>query len=534
MLDILRRNAKNVLTYVLFGIIIVVFVVSFGPGSRGCTDARVGAAAWAAKVNGEQISGGDFEQHYANLFRAYQAQAGQAFSRELAEQLGLRRAAMDQVVERELLLQEAERLGLVVTDLELEGAIKRMTVFHTDGRFDGELYSRATSSAYGTRGRFEERLRRDLAVQKVMALLRQVIQVSPAEVREAFESDGDRVSLEYVRFPLAAARAEVRPTADQVREFRSRSAKRIEAFYAESKDRFDRKKRVQARHVLFRADEGAAAEVDAGARRKAEEVLERARKGEDFAGLARALSEDPGSKEKGGDLGWFGAGVMARPFEEAAFAARKGDLVGPVRSRFGWHAIQVLDVQEPELVGLEKAAPEIAQELLQGDLARALAERRAAEALARARAGRSLAELFPPEPDARAARKGPPPVKLGGQVIRPDETGSFGAGARPTVPRLGAAPELFADALAAAGPQLLGRVYETAGGPVVARVKERTRPDPAQFAARRGEVEARLRRGREAQVEQAWVRSLRDKASVTVNEAYVRGDVSLPPVQLDD
>jgi peptidyl-prolyl cis-trans isomerase D len=125
-------------------------------------------------------------------------------------------------------------------------------------------------------------------------------------------------------------------------------------------------------------------------------------------------------------------------------------------------------------------------------------------------------------------------VKLGGQVIRPDETGSFGAGARPSVPRLGAAPELFADALAAPGPQLLARVYDTAGGPVVARVKERTRPDPALYAARRGEVEARLRRSREAQVEQAWVRSLREKAAVKVNEAYVRGEVNMPPVQLDD
>jgi peptidyl-prolyl cis-trans isomerase D len=345
MLDILRRNAKNVLTYVLFGIIIVVFVVSFGPGSRGCADARVGSATWAAKVNGEQVSGGDFEQHYANLFRAYQAQAGQAFSRELAEQLGLRRAAMDQVVERELLLQEAERLGLVVTDLELETAIKGMAVFQTDGRFDADLYNRATSSAYGTRARFEEAIRRELAVRKVRALVRQVVQVSPDEVREAFEAESDRASLEYVRFPLAAARAEARSSSEQVREFQARNVKRIETFHAENRDRFDRKKRVQARHVLFRSDEGAAAEVDAAARRRAEQVLDRARKGEDFDALARALSEDPGSKDKGGDLGWFGPGVMAKPFEEAAFAARKGDLVGPVRTRFGWHAVQVLEVQ---------------------------------------------------------------------------------------------------------------------------------------------------------------------------------------------
>jgi len=193
----------------------------------------------------------------------------------------------------------------------------------------------------------------------------------------------------------------------------------------------------------------------------------------------------------------------------------------------------VTGVQEPEVVPLEKAAPEIAGELLQEDLARAAATSRAEGALAQARKGKSFADLFPPEPDPKAARKGPAAVKLGTELVRPDETGPFSVGGRPTIPRLGALPALFDDAFAAAGPRLLDRVYDSPAGPVIARVKQRQKPDPAQLVARKGDVETRLRARREAQVEQAWMRNLRDRSRVTINQAYLRGEVNLPPVQLD-
>jgi peptidyl-prolyl cis-trans isomerase D len=533
MLDILRQNAKSALTYVRFGIIIVVFIVSFGPGSRGCTEGRATSPGWAAKVGGEVVNGAEFESQYAALFRAYQARAGQAFTRELADQLGLRKMAMDQLVEKELLLQEGARLGVVVTDAELEKAIVENPSFQVDGRFQRDLYLRAVSSAYGTAARFEERMRRDLLADKVLALLRTTARVSEEEVRQAFDNEGDRATLEFARFPLAAAREAVQVRPEEVKAFQERNAARIEKHYQENASRYDLKRRVRARHVLVRVPEGAPAAQDEAARKKAEGILERARAGQDFEKLAREGSDDPGTRERGGDLGFFGAGVMAKPFEEAAFATAAGGLAGPVRTPFGWHGIQVVQVQEPEVVPLERAAPEIARELLEGDLARAAAGRAAAGALARLRAGRSFAEVFPPEPDAKARKKAPAPQRLGKLVIRPDETGSFGAGARPNVPRIGPQADLFADALAASGPGLLGRVYDTPAGPVVARVKERARPDPAQYAARRPEVEARLRSQREAEVEGGWVKALREKARVQVNEAYLRGEVTAPPLQLD-
>ena len=532
MLDTLRANSRSVLTYVLFGIIIVVFVVSFSPGSRGCTDTGVLEAAYAAKVNGITITAADFQQHYGQIFRSYQQRAGQAFTRELADQLGLRSVAMNQLVERELVLEEARRRGVRVGDDDLNRAVQDIPAFQTDGHFDYELYKRATASAYGSPGNFEERLRSDLAYQKMLALLHETVNVSPDEVREAWLAESDRVNLVAVRFPLAAARSEVKVTDAEAKAFLAANGPRVDQFYKDNPTRFERKKRVRARHILVRVDDKAAPAEDAAARSRIEALAERIRKGEDFAKVAAEASEDPGSKDRGGELGFFGEGTMAKPFEEAAFALQPGQTSGPVRTRFGWHLIQVEEVQQPQSTSLEAARPQIARELAETDAAKALLQKRAEAALAEARAGKSLSSLFPPASGEEQKAPKASPVKIGGQVVAAEETGPF-ARSGDYVPKLGAVPGLAADAFRADTGQVLGRVYDTAAGPVVAAVQERQKPDPARYAEKSEEIASRLRSRREAQVEAAWVKELRERADVKVNEAYVRGDVPIRPLDLE-
>ncbi|HZZ83517.1 MAG TPA: SurA N-terminal domain-containing protein [Anaeromyxobacteraceae bacterium] len=523
MLDILRANARSVLTYVLFGIIIVVFVVSFGPGSRGCSDSNVRQASYAAKVNGDTVTAADFEQHYAQLFRLYQARAGQAFSRELADQLGLRKVAMDQLIERELVLQQADKHGVAVSDDELSRSVKENPAFQTDGRFDYDLYKRAVTNYFGSPSKYEERLRRDLAYGKMLALLRETAKVSDDEIKEAWLSESDRVNLEFVRFPYAALKAEQKPADAQVQAFLQGNGPRIEKFYKDNAARYDLKKRVRARHILVKADEKAAKAVDEDARKRAEAVKARVEKGEDFAKVAQETSDDPGSKDRGGELGLFGPGVMAKPFEDAAFGARPGAVVGPIRTRFGWHVIQTEEVQEPKVIPLEQARADIARELLQGDMARHAALARAEEGLAKARkTGKPLAELFPAGKD----QKNP------FEQVAVETTGLFGATAA-AVPRIGPAPALAGDAFKANAGELLAKVYETPQGPVIAKVKERQRPDPAKFEAVKEDLSSRLRDRKQSQAEQAWVKSLRAEAKVKVNDAFTQGNVAAPNVDLD-
>jgi peptidyl-prolyl cis-trans isomerase D len=517
MLDNLRANKGGIITYVFLFAIIIVFVVSFGPGSfdKGCNAGQ--APAWAARVNGEAIPAAEYDRTYANLLRAFQQQAGPSFSRELAEQLGLSSMAMNQLVERALVIQEARKQGLVVTDEELAKNIFELPAFQVNGRFDKESYQRAVEGAYGTPGRFEQVLREDLLYQRLMAGLRQTVKVSEAEIKEAWAAEHDRVTLSFVRFPLAAAEAEVKkPTTTDVVAFVQKEGARLEQAWKDGAARFDQPKKVRARHLLVKVAAGAAADADEAARKKVEALAARVAKGDDFGKVASEASEDEASRSRGGDLGFITEGVVEKPFADAAFALAAGQVSPPVRTSAGWHLVRADQVIPAKKVSLEEARAILAPELILKDRAAALAREKAAAALAAAKAGKKLADLYPTAEAAKAAKKAP--VKLGDLVVAADSTGPFGEQG-PFVPRLGAAPDLAADALAAPAGQPLGKVYDTPQGPVVAVVEARERPDQARFAAEREQVAQRLIGRKESQVQQAWMKQLRDAADVKLNPA---------------
>jgi peptidyl-prolyl cis-trans isomerase D len=517
MLDNLRANKGGIITYVFLFAIIIVFVVSFGPGSfdKGCTGAQ--GPVWAAKVNGQIIPATDYERGYQNLLRGFQQQAGQAFTRELAEQLGLASMAMNQLVERELVIQEAKRQGLVVPDEELAKTIFALPSFQTDGRFDKELYQRTVTSVYGSPSRFETVLREDLLYQRLMAGLRETVKVSDAEVKQAWAAEHDKVSLAFVRFAPAAAEAEVKkPTDAEVAAFAAKEGARIEKAYQEAAARFDQPKKVHARHILVRAAADAPAAESQAARQKLEALAARVQKGEDFAKVAAEASQDEGTKAKGGDLGFIAEGLVEKPFADAAFALKQGAVSEPVRTGSGWHLIKAEEVVEARKIPLEAARTDLARELLVKDRGAALLEQRAAAALAAVKAGKSLADLFPSAEAAKKAKK--QPVTIGGLVVAADSTGPFSESG-PFIPKLGAVPGLAATALATPAGQALPSVISTPQGPVVAVVESREKPDPARFDAEREAMATRLRNRRESQVQQAWLKKLRDAADVKINAA---------------
>jgi peptidyl-prolyl cis-trans isomerase D len=526
MLDILRANTRSVLTYVLFGIIIVVFVVSFGPASKGCSATGMGGPAYAARVNDRTITVGEFQQAYADLLRAYQSRLGSAFSAEFAAQMGLGAQALDQLVDRELVISEARKAGIVVTDADLSRYVEAIPGLQRDGQFQMDMYKQWASRNYGSPAKFEERLRRDLVFQNMIALLRQSVNVSEDEVKSAWLDESDRVNLSFVRFPVAAAKGEVKISDADLQAFLAASGARIEQFYKDNSQRYQKKKQVHARHILARVPEKAPASAWEAAHKKIEALAERVKKGEDFAKLATENSDDPGSKASGGDLGFFGEGAMAKPFEEAAFALAPGQVSGPVRTQFGWHLIRVDEVRNPENIPLDKARSDIARELLTDDRAKALAKQHAQEALAKLQAGKKLADLFPPPPAATVQGKKPEPAAA--QPVTVEETGLFGR-SKDSVPKLGSVPELVTNAFQSETGRVLPKVYDTATGPVVAVVKERQHPDPAKFAERKSDLAERLRGRREVELETAWIKDVRKTAKISINEALARGELPQVP-----
>lgn len=515
MLDNLRANKGGIITYVFLFAIIIVFVVSFGPGSfdKGCSGGQ--DPAWAARVNGEVVSVAEYERTYGNLLRNFQQQAGQGFSRELAEQLGLSKIALDQVVDRALVVAEARKQGLAISDAELARTILEIPGFQADGKFDREGYKRAVASAYGSESRFEAVLREDLLYQRMMAGLRETVKVSDAEVKAAWSAEHDRASLSFVRFPLAGARLEVKkPSPAEVTAFAAKEGARIEKFWKENPSRFDQPRKVKARHILVKVAGG----DESAARARLDAIAQRISKGEDFAKVAAQASDDQNTKTRGGELGFVSEGLVEKPFADAAMALKAGGLSGPVKTNSGFHLIKADEVVEAVKVPLEAARPQLAAELLVEDRAAALVAERSKAALAAVQAGQSLTALFPAEAPGKRV------VKLGGVTVAADSTGLFGSEAA-YLPKLGSVPGLSAAALSGVAGKPLPTVYASAQGPIVAVVEKREQPDAARFEAQKADVANRLRNRREGQVQSAWLKQLREGGKVEVNPALAAGPV---------
>jgi len=514
MLDVLRSNAKSTFTWIIVIGIVVVFAINFGPGSLAKQQStHPGEQTYAAKVNGAVVPVSEWERQYGQLYSLARAQMGEAFTRELADQLGLGRQAMEQVVDRQLVIQEAKKRGLAVSKQELTRVVQEDPSFQENGQFRFEVYEDYARRSYGSPAKLEAVLKDQLLFRKMMIAVRETVNVPESEVRAAWESDADRAALSFVRIPLAAAEAAVKPPTDaEVTAFADANADRIQKAYDDERARWDQKRKVRVRHVLARVAPGG---DEAAARKKIEEAKARVEKGEGFAKVAAALSEDENTKDRGGEIGFVSEGLFDEAFASAALALEQGQLSDPVRSASGWHLIQAEEVVPAKQVPLDAARPQIARELLVKQRAKALADERAKAALAAVRGGKALADLFPP-----ADAKGKTAVTLGGQAIAADDTGPFGRGA-PFLPKLGAVADLRADAFAAKKGDVLPKVYETPAGPVVAVVTLRETPSPAAYEAQRAAIETRLRNRKESQVQGAWLEALRKSAKVETNAALV-------------
>ncbi len=510
MLDIVRANTKSFFTWLIVVGIVVVFAVNFGPGSLSRGGCGASAPPYAAKVNGKIIPVGEWDRRYRQLYAMYRQQAGDAFTRDLADQLGLPAQAMEQIVDQQLVVQEAKKRDVTITPQELTRTVHAMPSFQEGGRFSSEVYEETARSLYGSPAKFEAAVKDDLLFQKMMGLVREAVIVSGGEVRQAWEDESDKASLSFVRIPLAAAEKEVPAPSDaDAKALADKEPARVQKYYDDNRARFDQRKKVRVRHILARA---AAGEDDDAARKKIDEARARVDKGEDFAKVAQSLSEDENTKARGGELGFVAEGLFDEAFAKAAMALEQGQVSQPVRTPSGWHLVQAEEVVPAKLVPLEAARLDIARTLLVQERARKLAAERAYAALDAARHGRSLADLFPGE-----NAKGAKPVRIGGTVVATDETGEFGRG-NPAIPKIGDAPEVRAAAFAARAGDVLPKVYDTPQGPLVAVVKLRQTPDPSSFEAKRAELESRLRNRKEAQVEAAWLKSLREGASIETNK----------------
>ena len=497
--------------------IAVVFTLQFGPGSSGFGQANPGAAPSAvAVVNGKEIPILEFRQQYARQLQ-YLRSMGQPVTEAVARQFGVPQTVLERMVNSELLAQAAERHGIRASDEEIVAILQKSPDFQKDGQFDYATYQQVVRDYFRqTPADYEEDIRRQLAAQKLMQLVQHGAVVSDDEVRTRFEKEGNQARIVFARFlPSMYANKVPAPSAADLNAYKQAHQKDIQDYYEANRIVYQQPERIRARQILIKVAPEATPEQKAQAMARAQALRKELDGGKDFAALATASSEDPGTKAKGGELGWVERGNWEPTLANAAFALEPGQVTQPVETKVGLHLVKVEEKKPAQDKKLEEVQDEIATTLYKREKAKELARAEADKALAAVKGGKKLSELFPPE-------KEQPALLRFETESRPEavQTDTFNA-ASVNVPHLGPAPDLLTAVFATKGPGVLDQAYPVGEGFVVAQVTERELPDDAHYAKKKDELRQQAEKAKQYEVAEAFVKSLRTSGKVETNSAAI-------------
>jgi peptidyl-prolyl cis-trans isomerase D len=436
MITFMRRYRRTLQVGLL--VVIAAFIASLFIFGSSRFDG--GAVDRVATVDGEPISVDRYQRRYREYLAMYGQVLGDRLTPEMAERFGLPQQVLEDLVVETLAVRRARAEGLTVTDEELNAQIHAFPAFQEGGRFTLKRYEEVLRRLGYTTPAFEEDMRRRLTRLKLEQIVRSGVRVSEAEVEQAYVQQREEVRVQWALVELAPLMAGLEPAEAELTayleahqaEFRQPERRRVqyvafdprdvavtvsdaevEKYYAEHGAEFETPRQVRASHILVRVPDTGGSEAEDRARAAVADAIRRAKAGEDFAKIAREVSQDPGTKDRGGDLGLVRPGETVAPFEQALFALRKGEISPePVRTPFGYHAIKVDEVREGGKKPLREVAPQIRERLHQAAAdrtARAKAEEARSRLLAAADFAAEARRLGLAPQEATIARRPPTP-----------------------------------------------------------------------------------------------------------------------------
>ena len=361
-------------------------------------------ATYVAKVGDKEIGQDEYRRRFEE-FRGQMRQAmGENFDSREFESAENKRRVLDRLIDEKVLEQASERLGVIVPPSVLQKEIAEIPAFQVDGRFDANQYRLVLQSQGMSPRAFEQRVHHDLLIQalptqlmstgfvtgdyvsRYLALRDQtrsfdylelpapdpatIGEITDADVQAYFDAhSGDYVSpesvaLEYIE--IDASKVDVPVTVDE---------STLRERYEEQKTRFVEPEQRLASHILVKVAADADADAVKAAQTKAQELVTKARApGADFAALAKEHSDDPGSKNAGGDLGWIEKGLFDPAFETALYAMEANTISEPVKSAEGWHVIQLREVRAEKGKPFEEVRGDLEKEYLDGERERIVSD----------------------------------------------------------------------------------------------------------------------------------------------------------------
>lgn len=349
---------------------------------------------FVAKVDGHEISQQEFRESYDRMRARTQQMMGPQFNALAFDTPERKREVLDRLIEEQLVLDANDKLGGALPPKHVFDAIAAEPAFQVDGKFDADQYRTRLAMQQTSPAQFEETIRRDLQLRALVGQLGDSGLVTEADVDSYLRLRDQTRDFRFVTLEKPTAEAKVADadidayykahgdeflTAEKVSlDYVELDASKMQAGakvddatlkqrYDEQKARFVLPEQRLASHILVKVDKNADVAAQKAALDKAQAIAQQAKTAKDFAALAKADSDDLGSKAQGGDLGWLDKGVTDPAFEAALFAMKKGEVSDPVKSDEGYHVIQLRDVRAEKVRTFDEVKSDLAKQYLDGE-----------------------------------------------------------------------------------------------------------------------------------------------------------------------
>src|SRR5581483_8503078 len=366
------------LMYIVLGTLALIFAAW---GAYGIVNLNVGVSTYAAEAGGQKVSIEEARNAWLNEQTQIQQRQGGDIPAPMKAMM------QDQILEaliREKLLSERSRdLGYRVSEKNVRDAIRNEPAFQLEGKYSPEVAKERLAQAGISESAFEAELRSSLQRSQLQNGIAISDFQTPAELQRARSLENEQREVRYALLPAdkysneiqvddAAVQAYYKShqaqymtpelvklqyaelRLDQIAAQMTPADAELHAAYDKNKDRYNEPEKRHGRHILIPVGKD-----EAAAKKLADDVFAQAKAGKDFAALAKQYSQDPGSADKGGDLGWADRNQFVGPFADALFSMSPGELRGPVRTQFGYHIIRLDEIQPGKTKPFESVRSEI-------------------------------------------------------------------------------------------------------------------------------------------------------------------------------
>ena len=525
MLSIMRKQKESIIIKIVFVIIVLSFVgtifLVWGKGSDGMSGGKGG---YAAKVNGTRISLEEYQSAYQRIRSMYQQIYGQSIPPEMEKMLGLKKVALDGLIDNLLAMKAAKSLGIKVSKDEIASSIEAMPMFQKDGKFSFDQYQQVLQSNRMTAKDFEEGQEAEVTLKKVRQLIKDKAVVTDADALAQYKKDNDKLELEFVAYAPSDVAAEVKLSEADLKDYLQKnpngfkiaekvalsyilldpasqaaktsvSEEEIQTFYQKNVDHWQGKDGIQP---LTEVKEKVKAEAIKQKTAKqlfelAADTLYKNIKSGDLNQIAGTL------KQKVQETALFAADAPAVPLVgeaaviKKAFELKQGELGGPVETAKGIYILKAKERKSaavPALAEIRGAVEEKAKAAKAVELAKKKAEDAAKQLSTKA-------------------------------AIKTQATGSFGFSAKGDIPAIGSSPEIVEAVFKLSAAQAPSTPFKVGNRWYAVRVKSRTEAPKAQFDATREELKKKMLPKKQEDALIEWSKGMREKAKIEIDQTLI-------------